>query len=114
MESCLHEQRPKLYGVRLMCRRRAFVGLSALLSMCVVGDATAQTSGANWLEQLFRAPQHVPPSFARPGVSTSRRSTRKRDREQALFRSELGKLTAKVMRKLHSAKRQLSTERRTP
>jgi len=52
-----------------MCRRIAFVGLSALLSMFVVGHATAQTSGANWLEQLFRPPQHIPPSFTRPGLS---------------------------------------------
>ena len=50
-----------------MCSRIGFVG--ALLSMFVVGDATAQTYGANWFEQLFGPPQHSPPSFARPGVS---------------------------------------------
>ena len=52
-----------------MCRRIVFLGASALLSMFVVGHATAQTSGANWLEQLFRPPQHIPPSFTRPSVS---------------------------------------------
>ena len=50
-----------------MCSRIGFVG--ALLSMFVAGDATAQTYGANWFEQLFGPPQHSPPSFARPGVS---------------------------------------------
>ena len=54
---------------RLMCRRIVFLGASALFSMFVVGHATAQTSGANWLEQLFRPPQHIPPSFTRPSVS---------------------------------------------
>ena len=56
-----------------MCRRIVSLGLSALLSMFVVGHATAQTSGANWLEQLFRPPQHIPPSFTRPGVNPSQR-----------------------------------------
>ena len=56
-----------------MCRRIVFLGLSALLSMFDVGHAAAQTSGANWLEQLFRPPQHIPPSFTRPGVSPPQR-----------------------------------------
>ena len=69
----MHEQRPKLYGVRYVASvirnsskshwHRSASRHRTTPWFAGVGPLSIVPLGANWLEQLFRPPQHIPPSF---------------------------------------------------